>query len=85
LVAAIVQHSKEEDPISTILEVSALTVSALNVPLLASFFSGALVAFVEKNEIQKAIHLIRVMQECHDIDMLDELTAMATVKALQAL
>jgi hypothetical protein len=85
LVAAIAQHSEEEDPISTILEVSALTVSALNVPLSASFFSGALVAFVEKNEIQKAIHLIRVMQERHDIDMLDELTAMAIVEALQAL
>jgi hypothetical protein len=76
LVAAIAQHSEEEDPISTILEVSALTVSALNVPLSASFFSGALVAFVEKNEIQKSIHLIRVMQEHRDIDMLDALTAM---------
>ena len=83
LVAAITQHSEEEDPISAILEVSALAVSALNVPLSASFFSGALVAFVERNEIQKAIHLVRAMKERHDIIMDDALTAVAVVEALQ--
>jgi hypothetical protein len=83
LVAAIARHSKEEDPISTILEASALAVSALNIPLSASFFSDALVALVERNQIQKAIDLMGVMEERHDIVMLDGLTAMAILGALQ--
>lgn len=83
LVTAIARHSKEEDPTSDILEASALAVLALNIPLSASFFSDALVAFVERNQLQKAIDLQGIMNERYDIDMLDGLTAMAVLRALQ--
>ena len=83
LVTAIARHSNEEDPISSILEASTLAVLALTIPLPASFFSDALVAFVDRNQIQKAIDLQGIMNERYGINMLDGLTAMAVLRALQ--
>lgn len=83
LVTAIAQYSKDEqDAVLTILEIANLATTALNTLLQASFFSDALLAFVQQGQIQQAIMLKQAIRNRFDVVHLDR---QATLKILQAL
>ena len=82
LVTAVAEHSKD-DPADTILEVSLLAASALNIPLSSSFFSDALIALVRTCQLREAIVLRNSMRERHDIYAIDSKLAMEILQVLK--
>jgi len=83
LATAIAQYSEEEDAVACILETANLAVSALKVTLQGSFFSDALLALVEKQQIKQAVELQKTMKYRYDIERMDMKVSMDILQALK--